>query len=54
MGTAAPLVADGTVARLVAAGDPPPLVAVDEEGGRVQRLAAVLGDLPSAREMAPP
>ncbi len=49
---AAPLVADGTVARLAADGTPPPLVAVDEEGGRVQRLASVLGDLPSAREMA--
>lgn len=29
-----------------------PLVAVDEEGGRVQRLAPVAGTLPSARDMA--
>ncbi len=29
-----------------------PLLATDEEGGRVQRLASVLGALPSAREMA--
>ena len=28
---------------------PPPIVAVDEEGGSVQRLGSVLGELPSAR-----
>lgn len=31
---------------------PPLLVASDEEGGRVQRLAALLGPLPSAAELA--
>ncbi|MGJ7439983.1 glycoside hydrolase family 3 N-terminal domain-containing protein [Aquipuribacter sp. MA13-6] len=34
-------------------GEPPtaPLVAVDDEGGRVQRLDALAGDLPSAKEL---
>ena len=31
---------------------PPPIIAIDEEGGTVQRLAAILGDQPSARELA--
>lgn len=31
---------------------PPAIVAVDEEGGTVQRLAAILGDQPSARDLA--
>ncbi len=35
-----------------AAGRIGPLLATDEEGGRVQRLSSVLGPLPSAREMA--
>jgi beta-N-acetylhexosaminidase len=34
-----------------AGGEVPPLLAVDEEGGDVQRLSAVVGDVPSAREM---
>ena len=35
-----------------AGGDVPPLLAVDEEGGQVQRLSAVTGFVPSAREMS--
>ena len=37
--------------RLRAAGTVVPLVASDEEGGRVQRLRSVLGPLPSAKEL---
>jgi beta-N-acetylhexosaminidase len=33
------------------AGDIPPFLAVDQEGGRVQRLASLIGSQPSAREM---
>jgi beta-N-acetylhexosaminidase len=32
-------------------GDIPPFLAVDQEGGRVQRLASLIGSQPSAREM---
>ncbi|MDQ6696588.1 MAG: hypothetical protein M3Z46_03920, partial [Actinomycetota bacterium] len=52
----APTSSVGTdVARIRAAapGGLRPFTAVDEEGGRVQRLAAVLGRIPSARQMAP-
>lgn len=35
-----------------AGGEVPPFLAVDEEGGRVQRLADEIGYVPSAREMA--
>lgn len=35
----------------VAGADPQPFVATDEEGGRVQRLADLIGALPSARAM---
>ncbi len=38
--------------RAVAKGRVGPFLATDEEGGRVQRLASVLGAIPSAREMA--
>lgn len=31
---------------------PPPIIAVDEEGGRVQRLRSLIGAFPSAREVA--
>ena len=37
---------------LRAAAAVPPMIAVDEEGGRVQRLANVIGTLPSARSQA--
>ncbi|MCD9625693.1 glycoside hydrolase family 3 N-terminal domain-containing protein [Rhabdothermincola salaria] len=49
---AVPLVADGTIAERTAATELPPLVAIDEEGGRVQRLRDVVGRLPSGRVMA--
>lgn len=49
---AVPLAAEGTVAARVDTAEIPPLVAVDEEGGRVQRLRDVLGAIPSARETA--
>jgi beta-N-acetylhexosaminidase len=51
-GAAVDLAGDGTLAAMLAGSDLPPLVGVDEEGGRVQRMAPVLGDLPSAREAA--
>jgi beta-N-acetylhexosaminidase len=35
-----------------AAGDVPPLVMVDEEGGEIQRMASLVGDLPWPRTMA--
>ena len=35
-----------------AAGDVPPLVMVDEEGGEIQRMANLVGDLPWPRTMA--
>lgn len=44
---------DNQLAQAVdAGGQIPPFLAVDEEGGRVQRLAEETGFLPSAREMA--
>ena len=49
---AADLAAEGALTAALGDESPPPLIAVDEEGGRVQRLASVLGPLPSAREMA--
>lgn len=30
----------------------PPIVAIDEEGGRIQRIPGLIGPIPSAREMA--
>jgi beta-N-acetylhexosaminidase len=38
------------VLRQIAAQSPPPLVAVSEEGGRVQRVEALFGSLPSAQQ----
>ena len=35
-----------------AGGQVPPLLAVDEEGGQVQRLSSTVGSVPSAREMS--
>src|SRR5256885_7779188 len=41
-----------TLARLASVTRVPPLVAVDEEGGRVQRIDELAGRIPSARVMA--
>jgi beta-N-acetylhexosaminidase len=44
--------ADGQLAQVTAAaGTIPPFLAVDQEGGRVQRLADLIGSQPSARTM---
>jgi beta-N-acetylhexosaminidase len=43
---------DGSLAGLATVGPVPPLVAVDEEGGRVQRIDQLAGPIPSARAMA--
>jgi beta-N-acetylhexosaminidase len=43
---------DGSLARLPSLTPIPPLVAVDEEGGRVQRIDELAGPMPSARVMA--
>ena len=44
--------ADGELAEVTAAGGEfPPFLAVDQEGGRVQRLSSLIGSQPSAREM---
>lgn len=46
------LLVDGRLAAVQAAGQLPLAVSVDEEGGRVQRVDALDGPVPSAREMA--
>jgi beta-N-acetylhexosaminidase len=46
------LLADGALAKVQAAATVPVAVAVDDEGGRVQRIDALDGSLPSARQMA--
>jgi beta-N-acetylhexosaminidase len=51
-GQATSIFADGSLTRLAMAGPVPPLVAVDEEGGRVQRIDQLAGPIPSARAMA--
>jgi beta-N-acetylhexosaminidase len=51
-GQATGIFADGSLARLATVGPVPPLVAVDEEGGRVQRIDQIAGSIPSARTMA--
>jgi len=43
--------ADGELAQVTAAGSVAPFLAVDQEGGRVQRLAPLIGSQPSARTM---
>jgi beta-N-acetylhexosaminidase len=43
---------DGSLTRLLADSAVPPLVAVDDEGGRVQRIDQLAGPIPSARSMA--
>src|SRR4051794_39881634 len=53
LGTPGDDLADGLAAiRAAAPGDIKPLIATDEEGGRVQRLSSLLGKLPPAREQA--
>lgn len=51
-GDASGIFGDGSLTRLAAASEIPPLVAVDDEGGRVQRIDQLAGPLPSARTMA--
>jgi beta-N-acetylhexosaminidase len=51
-GQATSIFVDGSLARLTTVGPVPPLVAVDEEGGRVQRIDQLAGPIPSARAMA--
>ena len=51
-GQASGIFTDGSLARLATVGPVPPLVAVDEEGGRVQRIDQIAGPIPSARAMA--
>jgi beta-N-acetylhexosaminidase len=51
-GDASGIFEDGSLARLPGASAIPPLVAVDDEGGRVQRIDQLAGPLPSARTMA--
>ncbi len=51
-GSATGLLTDGALAPVQAASVIPLAVAVDDEGGRVQRIDALDGELPSARDMA--
>ena len=51
-GQATSIFGDGSLARLATVGPVPPLVAVDEEGGRVQRIDELAGPIPSAHAMA--
>jgi beta-N-acetylhexosaminidase len=51
-GSATGLLSDGTLKQVQAAAALPVAVAVDDEGGRVQRIDELDGDLPSARSMA--
>jgi beta-N-acetylhexosaminidase len=51
-GNATALLRDGALRRVQAAAQIPVSVAVDDEGGRVQRVDALDGPLPSARRMA--
>jgi beta-N-acetylhexosaminidase len=51
-GEATGIFVDGSLARLPSLTPVPPFVAVDEEGGRVQRIDALAGSIPSARTMA--
>jgi beta-N-acetylhexosaminidase len=47
------MLTDGSLTEIAASADPLPLaVSVDEEGGRVQRLAKLIGDQPSPRVLA--
>jgi beta-N-acetylhexosaminidase len=51
-GDATGIFVDGSLPRLSSVTPIPPLVAVDDEGGRVQRIDRLAGPLPSARAMA--
>ncbi|HEU0088430.1 MAG TPA: glycoside hydrolase family 3 N-terminal domain-containing protein [Pseudonocardiaceae bacterium] len=51
-GTATGLLHPGALDGVQQVAKPPVLVAVDEEGGRVQRVDAIAGSIPSARQMA--
>ncbi len=51
-GNATGLFTDGALAEVQDASPAPVAVAVDDEGGRVQRIDALDGSLPSARDMA--
>lgn len=44
--------ANRDVGRIDEASDVPPMVVIDEEGGRVTRVADLIGEAPSARELA--
>jgi beta-N-acetylhexosaminidase len=46
------MLSDGTIAGIAATGPLPLAVSVDEEGGRVSRLAPLIGSQPSARVLA--
>jgi beta-N-acetylhexosaminidase len=46
------MLSDGTLADITATGPLPLAVSVDEEGGRVSRLASLIGSQPSARVLA--
>ncbi|MDQ4009207.1 MAG: glycoside hydrolase family 3 protein [Actinomycetota bacterium] len=51
-GSATGLLSDGALEQVQAAAELPIAVAVDDEGGRVQRIDTLDGELPSARSMA--
>ena len=51
-GSATGLLSDGALEQVQAAAELPVAVAVDDEGGRVQRIDTLDGDMPSARSMA--
>lgn len=46
------MLTSGDMKRIAAASPTPPMVSVDQEGGRVSRLASIGIDFPSARELA--
>lgn len=51
LGTEPGIYADGELEAVSQAGTIPPFLAIDQEGGRVQRLEPLIGDVPSARKM---
>lgn len=50
-GDAVDVLAESVITELRTAGPVPAVIAVDDEGGRVQRVDRIFGDLPSARRM---